>query len=279
MAIMNKLKSPKKNKRMFSQNKSVTYAVILTVSIVLSVVFLSSNHILSTDTMIYYTAPGTVYYYDDNCSITLRKWSLSEVDRRMEILISIDDIYNAFKTKFNISGREKRMQDKPLPAQIPCYDNGLMVVIIDDIPRDFEAISFTITALAPDGTEYGSTKFYCNKLSVQKVENIQIKTWSEYAIILINEEIFNVNTRIDNLQNEIDIGIENIENVNSDIVILSARLEQMYDTDLIKTEAAINNKIAEVESLQLMIIDNEKSIEEFGLELEKLLEKRSELLK
>lgn len=244
------------------QFKNTMLSLFLIVFIGGYMVFFLSPVYMPTDFSTYKsTAFNTKESLDEKHQFTLLRWDYSEKQQLMELEMDIEN--TAFDGIFNYKYTAQSQPSGRMKTTVILQEESYLVLQIENVPKDFEQISFRIAL--PDGVNV--LRFYSNKNSINKVDNIQALSKSEYLINRLKRNIALYRENITAYQKEIEKNKETISNINSQNQELAAGKKYMTEAEAKQADQRMssNNTLIEQtqkqnEKLRLDVMEEENKI-------------------
>ena len=188
---------------------------------------------------------------DSQHSFTIVRWQYSELQKRMEIEIDVNNTaYDGMKSyKYAVRSQPSaRIKVNPI-----IENNSLLILQLDNISKNFDFISFQISL--PDSSAE-PLKLYTNKLDVEQVDRLDVKTEEEYNIDRLYRNIETYQKNIAQIRSEIG-------EIEKKINFVEQETKELLDSRQFKTES-------EIQEIDLRINTNNQVIEDENKNLDKL---------
>ncbi len=219
-------------------------------------VFFTSPLYMPTDTSEYkVTELNTPNTLDNEHTFTIVRWQYSEKQNRMEVELDIENTAYDGMTDYKVLVRTDP-SSRPTVTKV-INDTSLLILQIDGIPKDFNIISLQI---ALPGDENNILRLYTNPDSVEKVDNLEILTRTEYQI---NRLVRNITT----YQEQIQQFREEISNKQTRIANIEAQNKELNESRPFRTESEIQEIDNQIQNNKALIETENEAIEDLNAQI------------
>lgn len=258
-----------------TSNPTKEYKIALLLIISFLIVFLTSKMWLPDASKIQQSEIGTKASTSPITELTLTSWEYNPELRFMEITISIQDTKNLNRSEFTSTA--KISQSKSLPCEIVIKENGLMIVHITNVPKNFKVVSLWIDQKENSiigAEQHKSVNFKCDYRKVITNNQLNIKNQQQYLLQTIDNEIAMINKKMDEIKQSIQEKRQQINQLQKDIVIIESDIKYQTQDEINNSQKAMDNKKQDIEFIQNQITTAEKNIFSLSEKLIKLNQKR-----
>jgi uncharacterized coiled-coil protein SlyX len=263
--------SMKKKMSVVKTNPVKEYKIATTIIISFLIVFLTSKMWLPNADKVQSTSVGVTQRVSTVTELTLSSWEYNPTVHFMEVIFSIADDKNFNRSEFVTTAKISRA--KSLNTKIVLKENSMMVVHIENVPKDFEVISLWVEQKKDQNTnaeQYNKANFKCNYRKVIIDNNLKVKTKNEYLMQSIETEIANVKKQISDIENTISEKQKQQKYFEEDIRSIKSDLKYQTDEEVKDSNNVIENKEKYIASLNSQIEVERKNISSLNEKLIKL---------
>ena len=190
--------------------------------------FLSKGFLESQEDLLFTPLYETVSL--ENREISIASWKYSSNEKRMELLLKIDNpLYSNDDVIFSAASRKGNLQ-----TDVKSKFNDLYVVFIEGVSRDFKEISFRVTI------NNKVVKLYTNVYRVEKADTIYLKPNVEYKKIYLENIANGYRQHIEADTAEIQQHQDKIADFEQQIIEYQAAKKYQTAKEINDTNAAIS---------------------------------------
>lgn len=259
-----------------TERKSIRMSIFVfsLVGIFFSMFVLSAAH---KDTIAVDAAKlGKEYSLPGNISLTPEYFRYSPTDEAVEAYIRIDDLYNAYRTKYDTTAAirtDKRTAHLKVTQKL--QSDEYFVIRVDGVPANLLAIRFDIAVQTkhPEtvSEDQKIIKLYCTKESLEHVESLPQKEATGYLIDCITADIDQANNEAEELQSKIAANDEKRKECIDGITVLKQKMSDgVTSAETQEFTSAIKSLLDQAEKL-------EKDNQNLNQNIDTLLKKRKYL--
>lgn len=186
---------------------------------------------------------------DENHAFTIVRWQYSESQKKMEVELDVENTaYDGIKSyTYNV---RTDPSSRPTVTRI-IEDSSLVILQIDNISK-FKIISLQVSLPNDNNTVL---KLYTNPKSVEKTDNLQILSRTEYQIQRLSRNINFYRDTISQLENE-------ISDKETKIINIKTQNKELMDSRAFKTTTEVKEIDNQIQENNALIESEEKIIEE-----------------
>lgn len=204
---------------------------------------------------------STVSFNDRN--ITVANWSYSPEEKRMEIIIKIDNLSIDGIDRYDWTLRDKNGK---LRASVTAETDDMVVVVAEKVSRRWTEVALRMRLKAEDMDEnpdFGSYDIYMSDKEVNEVSHIpESRSMAEYMQVAVDTQVNGLQKQIEALEKESGELNRQISEANKKIEELTADMEHQTTSEKAITENAIAELNTTKEQAQKQLEDNETDVAE-----------------
>ena len=204
---------------------------------------------------------STVSYNDRN--ITVASWTYSSEDKRMEIILNIENLSIDGIERYDWTLRDKNGK---LKAYIAAETDTMVAVVAENISRRWTEVALRMRLLTEDldvDPDFGYYDIYMSDKEVKLVNHIpEQRTIAEYMVIADSAQVEGLQNQIENLEKENADLKKQISNAESKIAELTADMEHQTSSEKTTTTSAIAELEGKRDAAADTIEENQEKINE-----------------
>lgn len=282
---MNNKKIKKKN---LNSNTSMVYLSTTLIFIVGLILFLTSRMYIPEVIPMKYTELNVVNDLYSDGKITINEWKYDEKQNIMEVILKTDKV-KGFDNDLHFSSVSRVDRQRYLDVEVPYKENDIYVVVIKNVPKQFEQIALRIDKEYNDYydlfTEDEEVKekesntvaaLYTDQRMVDR-GTIEQKSPKRYAIQIVT-------TLVENAESDSTTIRKSIEKINKAIEILRVEVsekeeDKIYQTaeEQLETDSTIHSLLYKIEEMEDDKVKKEEEIIINDKKIEKLNQKKNDL--
>ena len=277
--MIQRFNSSKKTPQRFTKNHSIKLAVVLCISSVLFTLFFASGVIWRTQPEIRRAHVFTTVEMSRTLTFTPQSYTFSPNQNTLEIFLKVDDLANAFRSEFSVSVVARTSAGHvPTSAIISYHEYDNMIIRAEGVPRNFNGIQLRIfhtNAENLDERNYIVLRF--TDEDVYLVEDIPIRTMSEYRIFLLEFDIHSLEMEKQYLDDSIVYMQENIYRNEQDILVFLELILTQTPEEVERIQRQITQRQNEISNLQSRILQAQNDRQDLYSRLQALQFRLSEM--
>jgi hypothetical protein len=282
------------------RNKSFFYYIVSFIIVVTFIFFFNSQSILPDDAQIFNTPIGKEVDMGST-KLVIKSWEYNKAENFMEVELSYLEADDSLGTNFKFSARPEVNTQLNLPVKIVISNDDTYIIHIENIPKNYEAISLkvtqgtsvnssvnyvtsddfnTVSNTENNSNDTSSVNVYCDYRKVEVNNNLKGKTKKGYLMDITNTEINTSKSNIITIDKTIEDNKKLIVLINNKIADLNSQLKYEIDSEQKKTMESIdsyNAKIQQINSTNSDLEDQksteQEKIKKFQQELKDLSKK------
>lgn len=282
---MNNKKVKKKN---LNFNTSMVYLSTTLIFIAVLVLFLTSRMYMAEVIPMKYTELNVVNDLYSDGKITINEWKYDEKQNTMEVILKADKVKD-FDSDLNFSAVSRVNRQRYLEVEVPYKENDIYVVVIKNVPKQFEQIAlridkeyndyydlFTEDEEVKDKETNTIVALYTDQRVVDR-GTIESKSPKKYAIQIVSSLIEDAESNSSNIR-------KSIEKVDKAIEVLRAEVsekqeDKIYQTaeEQLETDSSIHSLLYKIEEMEDDKVKKEEEIIINDKKIEKLIQKKNDL--
>ncbi|MBS6502184.1 MAG: hypothetical protein KH415_11240 [Clostridium sp.] len=259
-------------KEKFEKNKVIPYYIFTSFFLIGILFFFSSNLIFNKEMAYKSTSINEEIVLKSVKGFTLKDRKYNPTTGLIQLTLKVNrkDINNDLGVTFEL--RERKNPTELLECEVSKVTNT-DYIITSNIKYNWDTISLTI--VEDSEKEYKeSIKFYSNKNDVVEDSELRIKSKNEYVLEVIDNEIKDINSRIDEINLEIDNKINRQKNEKEFINLLNEEMEYQTELEIEESKSKISSSETSIQNLESEINILNENIKELENKINKLEEKK-----
>lgn len=255
------------------KNKTVPYYILVSIFVIGTLFFLSSNLLFNKELNLITTEINQEMYLNNIAfSIKDRKYNPNNGLVQFTIKLKDNNLNTNLDLDFTI--REKNNPTEIIPCEVVqiTYSD---YIVTTEISGKWDALSLTIKEKEEEN-DNKYVKFYSDVRDIKIDDTLKKKNRNEYTIEVIDNEINDIKSKKEELNLEIDDKKLKIGDINNKINLLEEDKKYQTESEIEATENTISSSQTSIGSLENQIIKNENSIKELEEKINKLEEKKQD---
>lgn len=254
-----------KNKTKEIKRKSNRYLIVFLAIFILGYTFFFTSNIFLPPsyqgvTVTKIAEPINSY----NRDITVASWTYSKEEKKMEVIIEIENKSLDGKNEYNWQARDKK---GILKTDVIYEDPNFVVLNISNLRWRWTEVALDMMPKEETESEDGFSgiRMYTNDKKVEKVSSISKKSIEEYLVIASDSKINAVKEAIANTKEELDKCISKQNEIKKLIAELKEKEKYMTEVEIEENEIALSDYEIRLDTEE----NTKKQIEDRISELEK----------
>ena len=260
-------------KRKIEKNKTIPYYFLASIFVLGALFFFSSNLLFNKELNLITTEINQEMYLNNiSFSIKDRKYNPNNGLVQFTIKLKENSSNSDLDLDFNI--REKNNPTEIIPCEVVqiTYSD---YIVTTEISGTWEALSLTIKEKS-EVSDNKYVKFYSDIRDIKIDDTLKKKSRNEYTKEVIDNEINDIKSKIEELNLDISDKKSEIEDINKKINLLEEDKKYQTESEIEVTENTISSNKTSIGNLENGIRKNENSIKELEEKINKLEEKKQD---
>jgi hypothetical protein len=279
------------------RNKSIVYYISFFSIVSVFIFFFNSKNIFPQYTKLFNTPIGQEIDLGST-KLFIKRWEYNEDKKYMEVELYYAESDDSLGTKFEFSAKPEVNTQLKLPVKTVIYTDSTYIIRIENIPKDYVAISLKVTQdtslntsmsyVTNDDFDTSLTKqnndsdtntanLYCDYRKVKINNNLKGKSDNAYIMDITNSDIKTLKSNIIAIEKSIQSNKNLIDAINKKIFDLNSEIKYEIDSDqkkTIDTISSYNLRIQQINNANSDLSSQKITIQE---RIEKLHQKLRDL--
>jgi len=268
--ILEKIKNikPKKNK-ILGFNQSFKYKFSFVLIVIGYLFFFFSNSIFNSEGDVKSTPFDQAIVLPNN-KITMKSATYSNENKILEVNFQIDKVNLLYDKGLIVEARERNNPDEVIQSKLINL-NGKDYTVVIKLPKKWTTVLLTFIE---NDADKNYSKFYVDRRTSKEDSSLKEKSRREYLLQTVDEEIEEVNKKLDEIDVEIQTKNESIYSIKNEIARLENEKKYLVESELVTMNSNIEQLYSQTLEDEKAIVELNKSKEEMKVKIEKLEIKR-----
>ncbi|GEM_PF-1747048 len=268
--ILEKIKNikPKKNK-ILGYNQSFKYKFSFVLIVIGYLFFFFSNSIFNSEGDVKSTPFDQAIVLPNN-KITMKSATYSNENKILEVNFQIDKVNLLYDKGLIVEARERNNPDEVIQSKLINL-NGKDYTVVIKLPKKWTTVLLTFIE---NDADKNYSKFYVDRRTSKEDSSLKEKSMREYLLQTVDEEIGEVNKKLDEIDVEIQTKNESIYSIKNEIARLENEKKYLVESELVTMNSNIEQLYSQTLEDEKAIVELNKSKEEMKVKIEKLEIKR-----
>jgi len=200
----------------------------------------------------------------------MKSATYSNENKILEVNFQIDKVNLLYDKGLIVEARERNNPDEVIQSKLINL-NGKDYTVVIKLPKKWTTVLLTFIE---NDADKNYSKFYVDRRTSKEDSSLKEKSRREYLLQTVDEEIEEVNKKLDEIDVEIQTKNESIYSIKNEIARLENEKKYLVESELVTMKSNIEQLYSQTIEDQKAIVELNKSKEEMKVKIEKLEIKR-----